>query len=87
MPGVPLVDQGDSVVVNRIELTKNTKMNFKIKVKGEMAPLKFKLEYYDTSDKKNMSQKSLVGLKGFLEIFFSKTTDTPSQVQLQIDDM
>lgn len=62
-------------------------MNFKIKVKGEMAPLKFKLEYYDTSDKKNMSQKSLVGLKGFLEIFFSKTTDTPSQVQLQIDDM
>jgi len=86
VPGVPLVDQAD-LVINKIELTKNTQMNFKIKVKGEIAPLKFKLEYYDTSNKQNVSQKRLVGLKNFLELFFSKSTDTPSQVQLQIDDM
>lgn len=51
MPGVPLVDQAENLVVNKIELTKNTQLNFKIKVKGEIAPLKFKLEYYDIGEK------------------------------------
>lgn len=49
MPGVPLREQAQNLRVSQFEMSKMTTMNFKIKVKGEEAPLRIRLEYYDTS--------------------------------------
>ena len=46
-------------------------------MKGEQAPLKFKLEYYDMITSEILNHQQLVTLKGSIDIFVSKSTNNP----------
>ena len=48
VPGMPLRDQSQSLRLGQFDLSKNSTMNFKIKVKGEEGPLRIRFEYFDT---------------------------------------
>jgi len=58
-------------------MVKNTTMSFKIKVKGEEAPLRFKLEYFDTNSNQILTHSQLIQLRGSIDIFVSRSTDSP----------
>ena len=66
------------------DMCRNSQLNFKIRVRGEPSPLKLRLEYYDTSLKEVLQPPQLLQLKGFVDIFVSKSTDNPQHVQAQI---
>jgi len=63
-------------VINTIELFPNSLFSYKIKVRDEHGPLKFKFEYYDSLNQSIINKKNdLIKFKGMINILISKTTD------------
>ena len=85
-PGVTLKDQEQKLRVHTFDMCRSTQVHFKIKVKGEASPLKFKLEYYDSSTGRLLQANQHIQLRGQLDVFVSRSTDNPQQVQSQIAD-
>lgn len=89
IPGQSLTSQSNRMVLTTVELCKNTRYDFKIPVKNEPAPLRFRFEYLDVSRSESgevIKREQLLSLKGYLDVFLSKSTDNPDNVRDAIED-
>lgn len=86
IPGIPLREQNEELRVASYDMSKNSQLSFRVKVKGVASPLKFRLDYFDTNLGQALNHKQLVQLRGAIDIFVSRSTDTPKEVMNQVQD-
>ena len=87
LPGRSLTSQSNSLIVKTFDLCKNMRYNFRIPVRNEPGPLRFRFEYLDISRVDSgevLKRDKLLDLKGFMDVFLSKTTDNPDLVREEI---